>query len=212
MHAYLIVRAYILITVLSLALAASESRNSGLDQIGIHTQYTEGEFENVEAQILAFQKTHGWYSRSDSLFIQKHLSVIYSANPVTREKGKYHMNRLLALDPDAKLVDMYISDEIDRIFNKVKEEFDTRRNASLKPTPKKPEAPAIAAAHIAPRPTLTTSPRAEKRKSGKSWLWWSLAGAGVVAAGATAYVALADPIEKTGPDDVFIVPAEAGNQ
>ena len=39
----------------------------------------------------------------------KHLAVVYTANPQTREKGKYFMRRLPALLPTAKLVDMYVS-------------------------------------------------------------------------------------------------------
>jgi hypothetical protein len=49
--------------------------------------------------------------------------VVYSASPETREKGRYYMMRLLELVPTAKLIDMFVSDEIDRIFEKVREEF-----------------------------------------------------------------------------------------
>lgn len=100
---------------------------SALDQKRIHREYNDGNFESVLAEIEGFQKTHATYSASDSVFIAKHLAVVYSANPNTREKGKYYMFRLLEMLPSAKLVDMYVSDEIDRIFEKVREEFVTRQ-------------------------------------------------------------------------------------
>ena len=61
--------------------------------------------------------------------IAKHLAGVYSAHPATREKGRYYMHRLLELVPSAKLVDMYVSEEIDRIFDKVREEFLARQRS-----------------------------------------------------------------------------------
>jgi hypothetical protein len=83
----------------------------------------------VITSLEAYMRGNKTYSRADSVFIAKHLAVVYSANPVTREKGKYYMNRLLELMPSAKLVDMYVSDEIDRIFDKVREEFLSRQRS-----------------------------------------------------------------------------------
>jgi hypothetical protein len=56
------------------------------------------------------------YSLEDSIFIVKHLTVVYMANPATREKGKGYVFRLLELMPSVKIVDMFVSDEIDGIF------------------------------------------------------------------------------------------------
>ena len=98
-----------------------------LDQKRIHREYNEGDFESVTAELETFQKAHSRYPVGDSIFIAKHLAVVYSASPNTREKGKYYMFRLLELLPSAKLIDMYVSDEIDRIFDKVREEFVNRQ-------------------------------------------------------------------------------------
>lgn len=98
-----------------------------LDQKRIHYEYNEGNFDAVIADLERFMSRHKTYSHADSVFIAKHLAVVYSANTATREKGKYYMYRLLELLPSAKLVDMYVSDEIDRIFDKVREEFMTRQ-------------------------------------------------------------------------------------
>ncbi len=111
----------------SAASAAPASSSDRLDQKTIHAQYNEGNFEKVVAVLEGFMSTHPSYAFEDSVFIAKHLAVVYTANPDTREKGKYYMYRLLALLPSAKLVDMYVSDEIDRIFDKVREEFVTRQ-------------------------------------------------------------------------------------
>jgi hypothetical protein len=93
-----------------------------LNQKGIHNLYQNGDFEPVIDVLENFQKRIPEYSFSDSVFIAKHLAVVYTANPETREKGRYYMMRLLELLPSAKLVDMFVSEEIDRIFEKVREE------------------------------------------------------------------------------------------
>lgn len=111
------------------ASANAGSQGGALDQKKIHAEYNEGSFERVTAALESFMARNKTYSLDDSIFIAKHLAVVYSANPQTREKGKYYMYRLLALLPSAKLVDMYVSDEIDRIFDKVREEFMTRQKA-----------------------------------------------------------------------------------
>ena len=106
---------------------------SDLDRKSIHAAYNEGDFESVIARIEAFTSAHPTYAKDDSVFIAKHLAVVYTANPATREKGKHYMFLLLELSPSAKIVDMFVSDEIDRIFERVKEEFAVRQNAAVKP-------------------------------------------------------------------------------
>jgi hypothetical protein len=104
-------------------------RGDSLDQKSIHHIYSEGDFETVISRIDSFTATHKDYTLSDSIFIAKHLAVIYTANPATREKGKNYMFRLLNLMPSAKLVDMFVSDEIDHIFEKVREEYVVRQQS-----------------------------------------------------------------------------------
>ncbi|MDQ3001782.1 MAG: hypothetical protein M3Y08_11045 [Fibrobacterota bacterium] len=102
---------------------------STLNQAKIHDEYNEGNFESVTAVLESFMAKNKTYSLEDSIFIAKHLAVVYSANPKSREKGKYYMYRLLAMLPSAKLIDMYVSDEIDRIFDKVREEYLSRQKS-----------------------------------------------------------------------------------
>src|SRR4051812_39482680 len=118
----------LLLPMFSTAGADRNSQSSGksapagkmdtLDQKKIHNDYNDGNFETVTNSLEGFMRRNKTFSHGDSVFIAKHLAVVYSANPATREKGKYYMNRLLELLPSAKLVDMYVSDEIDRIFEK----------------------------------------------------------------------------------------------
>ena len=59
-----------------------------LNQKDIHAAYNEGDFDKVTALIDGFTKANKTYGRADSIFIAKHLAVVYSANPQTREKGR----------------------------------------------------------------------------------------------------------------------------
>jgi len=114
-----------------------------LNQKSIHDTYNDGDFDKVISIIDVFTKANKSYSRADSIFIAKHLAVVYSANPKTREKGRYYMYRMLEMMPTAELVDMFVSDEIDRIFEKVRKEFLTRQkgfgvDSTQISTPQKP--------------------------------------------------------------------------
>lgn len=111
----------------SSAAAKAGAAPAVLDQKRIHAIYGEGDFERVIAAIDSFTHANNTYSLDDSVFIAKHLAVIYTANPATREKGKGYMFRLLTLLPSAKIVDMFVSDEIDHIFEKVREEYTVRQ-------------------------------------------------------------------------------------
>jgi hypothetical protein len=151
-----------------------------LDQKRIHRDYNEGNFENVIADIEGFQKSHATYPASDSVFIAKHLAVVYSANPGTREKGKYYMFRLLEMLPSAKLVDMYVSDEIDRIFEKVREEYVSRQKgfgvdavgAVPNRAPVNDRKTETAGTHPAPAPAAAArSSKPEEGSHGRKAVW-----------------------------------------
>jgi len=190
-----------------------------LDQKKIHGDYNDGNFELVLTSLEGYMSRNKTYSRSDSVFIAKHLAVVYSANPVTREKGKYYMNRLLELMPSAKLVDMYVSDEIDRIFDKVREEFLSRQRSfgvdgSMVSMPDKAPrnandsagaddmlaAAGTSSAGQGSKPAKKTA----KTKSSHSG-YWIAAGTGVVAAGILAYYLLSEDPGQA-PDKTYVVP------
>jgi hypothetical protein len=116
----------VLLTVLAVLPFGASAAGKPLNQIAIHYKYGDGDFPGVIQDIEAFTQTHKTYARTDSVFIAKHLAVVYTANPDTREKGKYYMYRMLELIPSAELVDMYVSDEIEKIFARVKLEFEAK--------------------------------------------------------------------------------------
>ena len=178
-----------------------------LDRDKIHTDYNNGEFDLVEKELEGFRSRNKSYSHDDSVFIAKHLAVVYAANPQTREKGRYFMFRLLELLPSAKIVDMFVSEEIDRIFDKVKEEFLAKQNALGKsPAKSAYQAPET----IQPPKTPDTpekqkhasqSPVGEKESSGARY--WVVGGMGLAAVGAAVYFML--PQEKAPEDKIYVV-------
>jgi hypothetical protein len=185
---------------------------SGLDQKKIHADYNEGNFDKVTSDLEKFMASRKEYGLDDSIFIAKHLAVVYSANPKTREKGKYFMYRLLALLPSAKLVDMYVSDEIDRIFDKVREEYMTRQKSFGVDTAKvsvPSKAPASSeretAAAQAPAPEGSRIKAGDKGEAGgKRTAIIVAGGVAIVALGAVAYFALGD--EPEAVEKTYVVP------
>ncbi len=210
------------------AKAPSVAAKSGvlLNQKEIHAAYNEGDFDKVTSLIDAFNKANKSYSRADSIFIAKHLAVVYSANPQSREKGKYFMYRLLEMMPSAELVDMFVSDEIDRIFDKVRKEFLTRQksfgvDSTQISMPDKPSAgsasasagkPASrpAAENSGPSSEFLAATREEKQPYWKRNGFWIAGGIGLIVAGSAAvyiYSQQAAPAGKT-----IVIPAETSAQ
>lgn len=99
-----------------------------LDRARIHGEYGDGNFEIVTQILEEFRSKHRSFRTMDSLFVAKYLGVVYASNPASREKGKYWLYRMLQIDPTSDLVDMYVGEEVDRTFEKVRQEFIVRRN------------------------------------------------------------------------------------
>lgn len=167
--------------------AATETLNAqeapeGL--MAIHEAYANGDFDEVVRRAESFQESHPTHSLSDSIFVAKHLAVVYAANPRTREKGRYYMFRLLEMNPSADLVDMFVSEELDQTFEKVRKEFAIRQQREGRP-------PARTASAAPPTATVTRTRPPEQqavtdpKEGGKAWLWIT---GGVVAAAAAVTV------------------------
>jgi hypothetical protein len=107
--------------------ALGESVVDSLDRATIQTQYSDGEFDAVVQQLESFRQSHPQCRRNDSLIYAKFLGVIYTANPSTREKGKYWFYKLVQIDPNAELVDLYVSEDIQSVFERVRREVVVRR-------------------------------------------------------------------------------------
>ncbi len=181
-----------------------------LNQKEIHAAYNEGDFDKVLLLIGDFNHANKACSRADSIFISKHLAVVYSANPQTREKGKYFMYRLLEMMPSAELVDMFVSDEIDRIFDKVRKEFVSKQrgfgvDSSQISSPEKASTGSAAsskqtAAAQSPSGSGARSVRPEPDSFWKRNAFWIAGGTGVAIAGVAAvliYYSDSPPPTKT---------------
>ncbi len=197
----------------STAPAATVAPSTALNQKDIHSAYNEGDFDKVTALIDAFSKANKTYSRADSIFIAKHLAVVYSANPQSREKGRYYMYRLLEMMPSAELVDMFVSDEIDRIFDKVRKEFLARQkgfgvDSAQISTPEKATTGSAAAstqtASATPTPSKAQPSHSADYQAASEPFWkrnafWIASGTGVALAGAAAvFIYLSDDAPAAG--------------
>jgi hypothetical protein len=116
----------VLLALLAFAARDAAAAPRPLDRARLHGLYQDGEFEKVVRELAAYGKGACACSRDDSVFAEKYLAVVLAANPVTRELGRYHMHRLLDLSPRADLLDMYIGEEVDGVFEKVRKEHALR--------------------------------------------------------------------------------------
>jgi hypothetical protein len=189
--------------------AADSSQARALDKERIHGYYSEGSFELVTGALEDFLRRNRAYAREDSLFIYKHLGVVYAAGTASREKGRYYMLRLLETDSAANLEDMYVGDEIQGVFGKVKAEFDLRqanlamqksRQPALKPESKPDSGPAATPRAEAPRGKAAPAMR---RRSNAGF--WIVTGAGLVATGAIAYYILESRHNNATTETVYDV-------
>ncbi|HKP96765.1 MAG TPA: hypothetical protein VJ385_13490 [Fibrobacteria bacterium] len=110
------------------AAAAKAPAMDTLDQKRIHAEYGDGNFETVVQILEDFRAKHDRYRPADSLLVAKYLGVVYASNPDSREKGKYWLYKMLQMDPGSDLVDLYVGEEVEKTFEKVRSEFTVRRN------------------------------------------------------------------------------------
>jgi hypothetical protein len=104
------------------AIAPADAAEAGLDQERIHALYYSGKPDTAAFLIETFIGSHSGYSRNDSLFIAKYMGVIYSADPAKKESGLRFLDQWLNLDPSADIKDMFASDDVDSLFNRMKRE------------------------------------------------------------------------------------------
>jgi hypothetical protein len=144
-------RVPVLIAILALAARDAAAAPRPLDRARVHGLYQDGEFEKVVRELAGYGKGACACTRDDSVFAEKHLAVVLAANPVTRELGRYHMHRLLELAPRADLLDMYIGEEVDGVFEKVRKEY-ALRAAEPPARPAAAPAPVAGPAPASPKP------------------------------------------------------------
>jgi hypothetical protein len=167
-----------------------------LDTALIRKLYLDGDFDQAIENLEAGLKEKLPYNHEDSVFIFKHLGVMYAAKYETREKGKYFMHQLLTVEPTARILDMYASDMIYMIFKNIQDEFDqasgrlSRAEAHVNGNAQK-EADKN-------QPTEKSSSKKTEAPSKGNTLYWVGGSTLAIAAGVTAYLLLAD---QTATDD-----------
>ena len=173
--------------------AKPAAKGQALDTAKLHATYLDGDFEQAIRTMEAALKGRKPLSHGDSVFIFKHLGVMYAATPATREKGRYYMAQLIYIEPTAKILDMYASDMIYLIFRNVQEEFETKHPRAAKPE--------TLAADTVPKPVAVPAPApapVARQGSGKSKTLYWVTGGAVVAAGTVGllFVLLDNPAPK----------------
>jgi hypothetical protein len=166
-----------------------------MDTAKLHATYLDGDFDQAIHTMESALKSKKPLTHADSVFIFKHLGVMYAATPATREKGRYYMAQLIYIEPTAKILDMYASDMIYLIFRNVQEEFESKHPGYTKPVAAVDTASKPVAA--APAPASTAAPATSAPSSKSRTMYWVTGGA-VVAAGTVGllFVLLDDPKPK----------------
>lgn len=175
--------------------AAPKASKPPMDTAALHATYLDGDFDKaIRIMEGALKNKKNPISHADSVFIFKHLGVMYAATPATREKGRYYMAQLIYIEPTAKILDMYASDMIYLIFRNVQEEFANKHPNVATPV----VAAAVDTAPKAAPPPLETKPAPAARPQGRSRkaIYWVAGGAVAVGAVGLLFVLLDSPEPK----------------
>lgn len=202
--------------------------DGSLDKPTVSNAYFEGEFWTVIKALEAFRKSGMKTSREDSIYTFKYLSVVYAADASTRKKGESYMYQLIKMMPTIDLIDLYISDNIESIFKKVKLDYEelekvkgtnSPQNAAAVPDTLGAKPAEVAVAPVQEYPVAPAMPAKEsgKKKSGlPRWVPFVGVGVGVSVATAT-YFLLAvssDPASDAStprPLEVTVVTPDQGS-
>jgi hypothetical protein len=159
-----------------------------LDKPAISKAYFEGDFNRIIPPLEAWRQGIAENkTRDDSIFVFKYLSVVYAANPSTKERSRSFMFQLLTLAPTIEILDMYASDEIERAFHTVKQEFKERKDYISTHDHLGKEKPK-------PAPPATVKP---KESHSTAWVWWAIGGVGAAAVVAGGFYALHAESDKS---------------
>jgi hypothetical protein len=150
----------------------------------IEALYKNGDLDSVVIYIKMGRRQAVFLDNNDSLLAFKYLGVIYSADPKTREKGRYFFTELLKLDPRATITELIPGEQARTVFREIREEY-FELHPGLAPPPAPPPEPIV----------LDTVPFTTPRKR-RSYTWWWVTG-GVAAAGTAAAIVLTEPSAKT---------------
>ena len=187
--------------------AAAPAPRVDLDSNRVHTLYQDGDFEQAIAILTAAMESGKIRNHSDSVFVFKHLGVMYAANADTRERGKYYMMQLLTIEPTARIMDMYASDMIYMIFRNIQEEVETSQSKYRRAQAHvdgnrapDPHSPPAAADPI--QPARPAEPRDDDGKKSYAWAAWTGAAVVAIGAGVAVYIVTASETQPTKKQQV----------
>ncbi len=161
--------------------------DGSLDMSSLRVTFREGELDLVKNILESFLKNEGQTATKDEkIFAYKYLGVIYAANPAERAKAESYFSLLLPLAPNIELVDMYVSDDIQAVFDKVKsqyqhtQEYRAHFDAFGNPLPGSKRVVANSGPETKPVPAAKPdNSEIEPKEPSHAWVWWT---AGITAA------------------------------
>jgi len=158
------------------ALPAGLNSDGSLDKEIIRKFYFDGEFEKVTQALENFRKQNPDANEVNKIFMFKHLSVVYAANPDTRLKGESYMYQLLKLVPSVTLIDMYISDNIKAIFKNVKTDYQERHSLLEK------QHVSTESSSVALEDKSQEGSTEAANSGSRKWMWWTAGGVALAGA------------------------------
>lgn len=177
---------------------AHASAKAGLDTNAIHKLYLDGDFDQAILKLEAAESSGAAYTHQDSVFIFKHLGVMYAAKYETREKGKIYMMRLLQVEPTARIMDMYASDMIYMIFKNIQDEFEVTQ-VKLKRAKDHVDGNAQSAPVEHPKKVSETP---KTKPESHAWIGWTL-GTAAAAGGAALLIYMSEGPKVTTREHVI---------
>ena len=99
-----------------------------VNQERIKALYQAGDLDSVQQQLQGCLQSRATLSKGDSIFVFKYLSVAMAADETTlKSLTKDCMYKLFTLAPEVDIIDLFVSQDIYKLFTEVKEEFNARQ-------------------------------------------------------------------------------------
>jgi hypothetical protein len=114
--------AFLLIVVGLTCMSAHAGKTLAFSRASLNEAYRQGDFEKIVISLKPILTPGNFVSRIDSIFAYRLLGVVYAADPKTREVGRHCFMKLLDLDPKANLVDLFVGEELDNLWEKTRVE------------------------------------------------------------------------------------------
>ncbi len=160
-----------------------------LDTAAIRKNYLEGELSKVSDSLEAWRQNPVLGSHADSVFVYRHLGIVYASNEANHNRAESYFNLLLRLEPELDVLDPFVSNTVEEFWEKVK-----LRHAKV--AGKRPEEPSKFGER--PETVPTPNPKVQaKQDGGFPWLW-TLAGTALVG-GAVAFYFISQETPSSPP-------------